>query len=208
MRFRHTVLISLVVTIVAPLLISVPVVGASSTQWPKRIFGQVEIYRVPKPVPFGTLVSASGLKKNGVFPRSYAGNVGYGLLELDPYQYPVMTIDHGKHWRVDGGYFGTYVSSVFGAGALASNILAVTKTDAISYQRNSFPGSVTEIRVTTDSGRAWYHAGLPGSVRLVSVWRGVGLLITASVTSYNHSAGTRKYSTTNSGKTWTLVPTS
>ena len=156
---------------------------------------------------FGSLVTAAELKKNGTFPRSNIGNVGYGLVEIDPYQYPVMTTDHGKHWRVDGGYFGLFMSSVMGAGALASNILTVSKTDAIAYQHFSFPGPVTQMRVTTDSGRAWFQAGLPGSVRLVSVWRGVGLLITVAVTSSNHSAGTRKYSTTNSGKTWTLVAT-
>ncbi len=207
MRSRPTVVISILLPIVATLAFSETISAAGATSWPKTIDGRAHVHGATGPVNSGTLVTSAELKKNGSFQRTYSGDVGYGLLVIDPYQYPAITTDHGKHWRVDGGYFGVFNSSVMGSGVLATDILAVGKTDAIAYNDGRLPAPLSAIRVTTDSGKAWFVASLPGSVRLVSVWRGVTLLITIAVTSPNRSDGTRDYVTTNGGGTWTLVAT-
>jgi hypothetical protein len=159
---------------------------------------------------FGALVTHTMLNGGSIREKVIInGKYGYALATIGVYQYPVSTNDDGKQWRVAAGTFVNLVStSGMGAGGTATNIAMLSRKIAVAFRDGHILGPISNIYVTTDSGRRWYVTALPGTVQ------GVGYAIggpnnstlTAIFESVHSSPpGTiHRYESLDAGKRWLL----
>lgn len=100
----------------------------------------------------GTIVRSSQL---GV--RVFIGSEkGFALSGVGQAQYPAATVDGGKTWRIDGPHL--HVNA-----ANAPNVVnAVGAVGPATYFAYGGPGGGMSVAVTTDGGKDWWRAYLPG----------------------------------------------
>jgi hypothetical protein len=96
-----------------------------------------------------------------------------------------------------------------GAGNSPSNIETLSRSIAVAYRRSDILGPVSAIFVTVDSGRQWFIAFAPGTVKKIATVLGgrnnsVLKSIIASVSSSRTSDGKRTYESLNGGRSWSL----
>jgi hypothetical protein len=82
---------------------------------------------------------------------------GFGLAGLNDAQYPAATTDGGKTWRIDGPVL--HVNA-----ANAPNVVGEVGAAApATYFAYGGPGGGNSVAVTTNDGKAWWRAYLPGT---------------------------------------------
>jgi len=182
---------------------------AGAATWPKVLAGRLLVHP-RKLLTFGSLVTRSNLRGGIIFDKSYFEKYGYGQADIGIYEYPVSTTDHGQQWRIAGQYFNLDDTSGFGAGNSPSNIATLTRLIAVAYRRGDILGPVSAIFVTVDSGRKWYIAFAPGTVKKIATVLGgknnsILRSVVATVSSYQTSAGVRTYKSLNGGRSWSLT---
>jgi hypothetical protein len=161
-------------------------------------------------MPYGSVVTKSHLLIGWMGSENYKGKYSYALANIGHYEYPVSTVNHGKKWRISGEYFNLDDTSGMGAGSSPSNIVTLSPTIAVAYRRADIIGPVSAIYVTVDSGRQWYVAFAPGSVKKIMAVLGNRNhseleSLTASVSSVQASGRERDYTSLNSGRAWSLI---
>jgi hypothetical protein len=100
----------------------------------------------------GSLVRSSQL---GIRSFVNAEN-GFALASVGQAQYPANTTDGGKTWRIDGPHFHKNAAN-------APNV--ITRTDVAgrsTYFAYAGPGGGMMVVVSTDAGKHWWQAYLPG----------------------------------------------
>lgn len=185
--------------------LSVPWGGtAGASIWPKVLTGRLLAHR-GNSLPFGSIVMRSQILDGRILDRSYSGKYGYGQANIGIYEYPVSTSDHGLRWRIAGPYFNLDDTSGAGAGNSPTNVITVSPSIVVAYRSGDIIGPVSAIFVTVDSGRRWYIAFAPGTVKKIrTILTGSSSLksVVASVNSYQSSAGVRAYKTLSGGRMW------
>lgn len=179
---------------------------AGASIWPKVLTGRLLVHP-RKSLPFGSIVTNSHILGGTVLERSYSGKYGYGQADIGIYEYPVSTNDHGLQWRIAGPYFNLDDTSGEGAGNSPTNIVVLSRSIVVAYRRGDIMGPVSAIFVTVDSGRQWFIAFAPGTVKkIVTVLGGKKHStlesVVASVSSYQTPGGTRTYKSLNGGRSW------
>jgi hypothetical protein len=182
---------------------------AGAVTWPKVLKSHL-LVRTYNSMSFGSLVTRSSLKEGPLKSKVLLGRYGYALETVGIYQYPVSTVDHGQLWRIAGNYFNMVTTSVMGAGGTASNIVELTRSVAVAFDRFVFPGLFTSLYVTVDSGRQWYVTYIPGTIQGVgSVLGGpnransVVTYLSIDVISSTKAGVKHPYHSINGGRTWT-----
>jgi hypothetical protein len=102
----------------------------------------------------GTVVSASNLFSNRVFVNA---NVGFALANGNNAQYPVVSTDGGRQWRIDGPQ--VHVDAADGPEAV--------QFVGITGPRTYFVYGSSVVDVTTDGGRVWWETLLGEEVMAV-----------------------------------------
>lgn len=120
--------------------------------------------------------------------------VAYGLANRGAYEgtaWPVISIDAGRHWRIDGPPF-------YFAGAAGPSV-----TDSIGAHGAdiawAWGQSGNLVKVTTDRGRHWWVADFPAGLKAVR-WEA------GHLTAFAFWAGLRvfRYVSPDNGRTWRL----
>ena len=118
----------------------------------------------PDKSPFRRAGSVVSAKRLGI--RVFVnGRDGFALANLTRgggVTYPADTVNGGRTWRIAGPHFWV-------AAADAPNVM--TQVGAVSprtYFAYGGPAGGTTVAVSTDRGRHWWRAGLPGTVFAVS----------------------------------------
>jgi hypothetical protein len=156
-------------------------------------------------VPRGTLVRAADFKfdtrpPNGTTRAFADARHGYALALIDSGTYPTRTATAGRTWRVDGPVF--HINAAQG-GLGVGEIGVASDTIAFAW------GGVTPdtvINVTTDAGKHWWRAFMPGLVLFVGR-EGARLVanVYGSVTQgHAKHTGLWAYQTT-TGRRWTYA---
>lgn len=190
-----------------PLVVGSAATAASSAKAPPDIL-RAKVFATssspnPKPIEFDSLITSIELGQNDadITSRSIAGNVEWALGTFNGFQYPIVSLDQGRRWRIGGAYFGAPWAD---ACAFVSHLRAVSKNVVVGW--GGCPGT---LYVTWDSGRHWNGVPLPGSLESVRFTRENERVtwINASVSPFSstkeHPAVVH-YTSTNSGRTWTL----
>ncbi|MDQ6779065.1 MAG: hypothetical protein M3256_25250 [Actinomycetota bacterium] len=158
-------------------------------------------------VPLGTVVQPAAFKIHALPPHSTTrvfadSRHGYALAFITSGTYPATTIDGGKTWRVDGPAFHIDAAQ----GGLGVGEMGVA-SDRIAFAWGGVaPDSVIDL--TTDGGKHWWRAFLPGFVLFVAHEGGTvvanvdGSMKQGRVT----HTGLWAYGTKN-GRIWTYVNT-
>lgn len=92
---------------------------------------------------------------------------GFTLASIDGEIYPAATVDGGRTWRVDGPVF--HISAAAAPVSLGGPGVAGPRT---YFASEGLPGGTTVVDVTTDSGRSWWQALLPGGAVFVGAFDG------------------------------------
>ena len=154
--------------------------GASSSSWPKTIKAHAfYVAGNPKPLAFGTVVTAAMLKRDGgsITSRSYVGNVGWALGGANGFQYPFVSSDHGKIWRIGGHYFGGPWAD---ACAFVDHMSAITASVVVAW--GNCPGN---LYVTWSGGHQWNGVPVPGNLLTIKGTSNSGqVVLTARVSTY------------------------
>ncbi len=113
--------------------------------------------------------------------------------------YPAATVNGGKTWRIDGPEF--HVSA-----ANAPNV--VTQVGAASpatYFAYGGPGGAESVVVSTDAGKHWWRAYMPG-VPLAVVYGPVGATGKSGLLAFVRSGPTElwEYTSTDGGRRWSF----
>jgi hypothetical protein len=180
--------------------------GPRAYRWPITTTGALLTWSSnPKPIKFGTPVTAREL---GTSPNlsdsittSIASEDGYALGDINGFQYPLFTSNHGTNWAIAGPYFsGPWADA--GAGAFQVHI--VNSQVALAYGNQW-------IYDTTDGGRHWYVADIFDSVWGTGIVKESGAieLVTDAVQSgqknYYSIVASAQYRSSDGGRTWKLV---
>lgn len=102
----------------------------------------------------GTVINASTLFSNRVFVNA---KVGFALADGDNAQYPAVSTDGGRRWRIDGPQ--VHVDAADGAEAV--------QFVGITGPRTFFAYGSSAVDVTTDGGRVWWETLLGEQVMAV-----------------------------------------
>jgi len=144
--------------------------------------------------PAGTVVSAATL----FTPRDFVNaNDGFALTSLNSgggAQYPAVTTDGGKVWKVGGPHF-----HVDAANAPAA-VDAVGVAGRSTYFAYGGPYGGQVVNVSTNGGKTWWGAYLPGAVEAV-VQGNVGGK--SELIAFLEGSPTWVYVSANGGHTWT-----
>ena len=148
----------------------------------------------PGAVAPGTAVSSSDLFTQRVFAT---GRVGFAVANRGSAQYPVLTTDGGRTWRVDGPQ--VHVDAADGPEAVGYVGLAGPKA--------FFTYGSSVVDVTTDQGRTWWETYMGELVTaVVSAPDGSGLVayVQQSVSNAHplNPAVTRQYVSDDGGRHW------
>jgi len=127
---------------------------------------------------------------------------GFALAGVGQAQYPAATVDGGKTWRIDGPHL--HVNA-----ANAPNVVnAIGAVGPATYFAYAGPGGGMSVAVTTDGGKDWWRAYLPG-VPLAVVYShtsGRGALVALVESGPLVKSGAPQFSaylSTDGGKHWT-----
>lgn len=121
------------------------------------------------------------------------GGVTYGLADqgdLLSVHYPAISYDGGRTWAIDGPIF--YIAAADGTAAV-NTIAAVSATTAYAWGSGNF------IRWTTNGGRQWWGAFLPGGVDRVAIGNG-----TVAVTIHADGTNEPSYLLGDDSRSWKL----
>jgi hypothetical protein len=142
----------------------------------------------------GTAVNSSGVFTERVFANA---RVGFALANDDSAQYPVLSTDGGRKWRIDGPQ--VHIDAADGPEAVGFVGLASTR-DFVAYGSSA-------VDVTTDQGRTWWET-LMGELVTAVVWQGNGLVayVQNSVSNAHplNPAVTLQYVSRDGGRHWNL----
>ncbi len=120
---------------------------------------------------------------------------GFTLASIDYETYPAATIDGGRTWRIDGP--GLPIPQ----GPEASSQPGVAGPDTY-FAADGLQGT-TVVEVTTDAGKHWWQAFLPGGVVFVGAFDGELTAIIAVPTGDPQSAGVEFWAYhSKSGRRW------
>jgi hypothetical protein len=135
---------------------------------------------------------------------SYIGSHGWALGIEGCAEYPEVTSDHGKTWRIGGIYF-----AIPGAGGAA--FVDVIKPFTPRIVTAFYPGEST-FDVTWDGGRHWYAAWMPGNVVSVAqqlpnagTSKSGGTVIEVKVFASKSPSNEVAYLSQDDGRKWKLV---
>lgn len=123
---------------------------------------------------------------------------GFSLASVGGAQYPANTTDGGKTWRIDGPHF--HVNAANAPDAITRTGAAGTDT----YFAYAGPGGGQSIVVSTDAGKHWWRAYMPGVPLTVEPTYSSGkqpALVTIVETNPGQFAA---YITTDGGRHWRL----
>jgi hypothetical protein len=128
-------------------------------------------------------------------PVSCLGERCFALGTSGAYQYPAVSLDHGRSWRIGGHWFaGAWAD----AAAFASQMTTLSATDAVAWA----PTQNTGFYSTSSAGRRWCTVVWPGGVTGVHA-SSAGKVITVTVVATN-SGDTLRYSSRDGGLVWRL----
>jgi hypothetical protein len=159
--------------------------AAAVTSTAPRALTAHQLRARPHAVRPGTRIAASRLFGNRVFPTARRG---IALANAGQAQYPALTVDGGRTWRIDGPQLHVDAAdapeAVGSVGAHGSHTFFAFGSSAID--------------VTTDSGRTWWETLVGGLV--VAVVPGTGNHLVA----YVQSGGgrTAQYVSRDGGRHW------
>lgn len=120
----------------------------------------------------GTAVSSADLGQQ-VFADA---RHGFALASVYSGTYPAATVDGGKTWQIDGPFLPIPASTA----PLAVRYPGVA--GPTTYFASGGQGGITVVDATTDAGRHWWQALLPGGVVYVGAFEGELTAIIASPT--------------------------
>jgi hypothetical protein len=169
---------------------------------PKFVQGHLQLHgSFSDPAKSGSVVTSAELGAAPIIYKSTKGDVGYALVTIEGFEYPIRTVNSGKTWRVAGMWFQN--GSADGA-AFASNIKTFSSLVAVAYD----PHEGGPLYLTTDAGVQWYKASLWGTVTSVAertvVTPRLLLVFTATVVPYSAKTSSESvgYRTDDGGKLW------
>lgn len=110
----------------------------------------------------GTVVRPAG-SDAGVFADA---RHGFTLASIDYVTYPLATVDGGRTWRIAG----PALPLVASAGTVAGSQPGVAGPQ--TYFASEGLGMTTVVEVTTDAGKHWWQAFLPGGAVFVGAFGG------------------------------------
>lgn len=115
-----------------------------------------------EPQGFAIVRSGTVVKPADLGVRVFSdGRHGYALALINFETFPAMTSDGGRTWTVDGPLFHAPAAQ----GAVAVGAIGVSNARTAFAWGGTVPNTVVD--VTTDGGRHWWQAFLPGSVLFV-----------------------------------------
>ena len=142
--------------------------------------------------PVGSTVPARAIIGQRVFPSA---SEGFALAGVGQAQYPALTTDGGRTWRIDGPQF---------------HIDAADAPEAVSSVgsasgRTLFAYGSSAVDVTSDRGTTWWETLLPGLVvAVVPNAQGHLVAYVQQSTSSTHGAQTFQYVSRDGGRHWAL----
>ncbi len=141
----------------------------------------------------GTVVAPANLGV-GVFADA---RHGFTLASIDYQTYPAATIDGGRTWRIDGPVLPIPVAPR--PTAIGQPGVAGPET----YFASEGLAGITVVEVTTDAGKHWWQAFLPGGVVYVGAFDGELTAIIAVATGDPQRAGVQFWAYhSRSGRRW------
>jgi hypothetical protein len=157
----------------------------------------------PEPIAFDSLIASTALgpRDTDVTARSNVGEVEWALASIGGFQYPVVSLNQGRNWRIGGAYFGGPWAD---ACAFVDHLRAVQKNAVVGW--GGCPGT---LYVTWDSGRHWNGVPLPGGLTSLTFSRASdgAPLMTASVSPFSSTKQhplAVQYTSNDAGRTWLL----
>jgi hypothetical protein len=134
--------------------------GAARTAFRAPTIIARRIAKQPGALAPGTLVGPAALATPRVFVD---GEHGYALAIIQAITYPARTVDGGHTWRIDG----PALHKPAAQGPMAVGEIGVANANTAFAWGGVAPNTVVD--VTTDGGKHWRQAFLPGSVLFVGI---------------------------------------
>jgi hypothetical protein len=131
-------------------------------------------------------------------PVSCVGQRCFALGNAGAFQYPAISTDHGRTWRIGGHWFaGAWAD----AAAFASRMTALSATDVVAWM----PTQNTGFYSTSSAGRRWCAVVWPGQVIAVT-GSDAGHVITVTIAGFDdtNSKVHVQYSSSDGGLVWRL----
>jgi hypothetical protein len=150
------------------------------------------IARVPNTLRPGRVVRSSALSHRVFVDSSH----GFALANVSEAQYPAVTLNGGKTWRVNGP------ALHLNAAQAPLVVCEVGALDRRSYWAEGCGGQVVD--TTNDGGRHWWRSLFEGGVLSVVSSGGRLLVFLESFTQGSASATIQVYASTDKGRSWRL----
>lgn len=178
--------------------------SASESTPPTVIHGHVLTYAQTNAAGYGgDIAYATPMKFETIsvgvpnpYPVSCFGQRCFALGSTGNFQFPAISSNHGRSWRIGGHWFaGAWAD----AAAFASRITTLSRSDAVAW----FPGQNSGFYSTSTSGRRWYAVVWPGNVTRVTGTVAVTTVILVGLDSATSSTRI-EYSSRDGGLVWIL----
>lgn len=161
-----------------------PVSAVSATALPPSDSGRSFAHR-------GSVVSSSKLSVRSLVDAG----AGFALASVGQAQYPANTTDGGKTWRIDGPHL--HVNAANAPDVVSGSGVVGPRT----YFAYGGPGGGNTVVVSTDAGKTWWRAYLPGVPMTVEPTNTGGKSALATIVESN-AGHFLAYVSTDGGRHW------